>query len=169
VLGPSEGGLGGQDAPDGFPASGRNAYPSGANAFFADVPTPIWIQIRRWMPTPSPSPHFPKPNTMPHPTCTAPPQPPPFVPLLFFRSTRQWKRSKTCHSRDFVRASSGRETKTIIQLMATFTPTKTIERILSRMKTEAQPRLNPSVVKISMEIDQINPKTNETMFLSMEN
>ena len=28
VLGPSEGGLGGQDAPDGFPASGRNAYPS---------------------------------------------------------------------------------------------------------------------------------------------
>ena len=38
MLGPSEGGLGGQDAPDGFPASGRNAYPSGANAFFADVP-----------------------------------------------------------------------------------------------------------------------------------
>jgi len=37
VLGPSEGGLGGQDAPDGFPASGRNAYPSRANAFFADV------------------------------------------------------------------------------------------------------------------------------------
>ena len=37
MLGPSEGGLGGQDAPDGFPASGRNAYPSGANAFFADV------------------------------------------------------------------------------------------------------------------------------------
>jgi len=37
VLGPSEGGLGGQDAPDGFPASGRNAYPSGANACFADV------------------------------------------------------------------------------------------------------------------------------------
>jgi len=36
VLGPSEGGLGGQDAPDGFPASGRNAYPPGANAFFAD-------------------------------------------------------------------------------------------------------------------------------------
>ena len=36
MLGPSEGGLGGQDAPDGFPASGRNAYPSGANAFFAD-------------------------------------------------------------------------------------------------------------------------------------
>jgi len=35
VLGPSEGGLGGQDAPDGFPASGRNAYPPGANAFFA--------------------------------------------------------------------------------------------------------------------------------------
>jgi len=29
--------LGGQDAPGGFPASGRNAYPSGANAFFADV------------------------------------------------------------------------------------------------------------------------------------
>jgi len=37
VLGPSEGGLGGQNAPDGFPASGRNAYPPGANAFFADV------------------------------------------------------------------------------------------------------------------------------------
>jgi len=36
VLGPSEGGLGGQDAPDGFPASGRNAYPPGANTFFAD-------------------------------------------------------------------------------------------------------------------------------------
>ena len=36
MLGPSEGGLGGQDAPDGFPASGLNAYPSGANAFFAD-------------------------------------------------------------------------------------------------------------------------------------
>jgi len=37
MLGPSEGGLGGLDAPDGFPASGRNAYPSGANAFFADA------------------------------------------------------------------------------------------------------------------------------------
>jgi len=37
VLGPSEGGLGGLDAPDGFPASGRNAYPSGANAFFSAV------------------------------------------------------------------------------------------------------------------------------------
>jgi len=37
VLGPSEGGLGGQDAPDGFPGSGRNAYPSGANPFFADA------------------------------------------------------------------------------------------------------------------------------------
>jgi len=36
VLGPSEGGLGGQDASDEFPASGRNAYPSGANTFFAD-------------------------------------------------------------------------------------------------------------------------------------
>jgi len=36
VLGPSEGGLGRQDAPDTFPASGRNAYPSGANPFFAD-------------------------------------------------------------------------------------------------------------------------------------
>jgi len=40
VLGPSEGGPGGQDAPDGFPASGRNAYPSGAKAFFADVNIP---------------------------------------------------------------------------------------------------------------------------------
>jgi len=37
VLRPSERALGGQDAPGGFPASGRNAYPSGANAFFADV------------------------------------------------------------------------------------------------------------------------------------
>jgi len=37
LLGPSEGVLGGQDAPSGFPASGRNAYPSEANAFFADV------------------------------------------------------------------------------------------------------------------------------------
>ena len=37
MLGPSERGLGGQDAPDGFPASGRNAYPPGANAFFADA------------------------------------------------------------------------------------------------------------------------------------
>jgi len=37
VLRPSEGGLGGQDALDGFPPSGRNAYTSGANAFFADV------------------------------------------------------------------------------------------------------------------------------------
>ena len=37
MLGPSEGGLGGQDAPDGFPASGRNAYPPGANTFFPDA------------------------------------------------------------------------------------------------------------------------------------
>ena len=37
LLGPSEGGLGGLDTPDGFPASGRNASPSGAHAFFADV------------------------------------------------------------------------------------------------------------------------------------
>jgi len=37
VLGPSEGGLGGQDVPDGFPPCGRNTYPSGANAFFADA------------------------------------------------------------------------------------------------------------------------------------
>ena len=36
MLGPSEGALGRQDAPGGFPASGRNANPSGANAFFAD-------------------------------------------------------------------------------------------------------------------------------------
>ena len=36
MLGPSEGGLGGQDALDGFPASGRNADPSRANPFFAD-------------------------------------------------------------------------------------------------------------------------------------
>jgi len=36
LLGASEGGLGGQDAAGGFPASGRNAYPSGPNAFFAD-------------------------------------------------------------------------------------------------------------------------------------
>jgi len=33
VLGPSEGGLGGQDGSDGFPASGHNAYPSGENPF----------------------------------------------------------------------------------------------------------------------------------------
>ena len=45
VLGPSEGGLGGQDAPDGFPASGRNAYPPGANTFFADVPKPDILHI----------------------------------------------------------------------------------------------------------------------------
>jgi len=44
VLGPSEGGLGGQDAPDGFPASGRNAYPSGANTFFADVPQRVDVR-----------------------------------------------------------------------------------------------------------------------------
>jgi len=37
LSGPSEGALGGQDAPGGFPASRRNAYPSGANAFFADA------------------------------------------------------------------------------------------------------------------------------------
>jgi len=37
VLGPSEGRLGSQDTPDGFPASGRNAYPPGANAFFDDA------------------------------------------------------------------------------------------------------------------------------------
>ena len=37
VLGPSEGGLGGEDALDGVPASRRNAYPSGAHAFFADA------------------------------------------------------------------------------------------------------------------------------------
>ena len=37
MLGPSEGGVGGPDAQDGFLASGRNAYPSGANAFFADA------------------------------------------------------------------------------------------------------------------------------------
>ena len=37
MLGPSEGGLGRQGAPDGFPASGRNAYLSGANTFFADI------------------------------------------------------------------------------------------------------------------------------------
>ena len=34
---PSECGLGGQDAPEGFPASWSNAYLSGAKAFFADV------------------------------------------------------------------------------------------------------------------------------------
>ena len=51
VLGPSEGGLGGQDAPDRFPASRRNAYPSGANAFFADVyynefeVKPLWWEL----------------------------------------------------------------------------------------------------------------------------
>jgi len=43
VLGPSQGGLGGQDPPDGFPASGRNAFPSGVMAFFADVPRRLII------------------------------------------------------------------------------------------------------------------------------
>ena len=33
VLGPSEGGLGGQDAPDGYPACGPNAYSSGETLF----------------------------------------------------------------------------------------------------------------------------------------
>jgi len=37
VLGHSEGGLGRQDAPGGFPVSGRNAARSGVNAFFADL------------------------------------------------------------------------------------------------------------------------------------
>ena len=37
VLGPSEGALGGQDAPGRFLAYGRNAYPSGAKDFFADA------------------------------------------------------------------------------------------------------------------------------------
>ena len=41
MLEPSEGRLGAQDAPDGFPASGRNAYLSGANTFFADVVSPM--------------------------------------------------------------------------------------------------------------------------------
>jgi len=45
VLGPSEGGLGGQDTPDGFPASGRNAYASGANTFFADVPVLLDLNL----------------------------------------------------------------------------------------------------------------------------
>jgi len=34
VLGPSEGGLGGLDNLEAFPASGCNAYPSGVNVFF---------------------------------------------------------------------------------------------------------------------------------------
>jgi len=37
VLGPAEGGLSGQDAPDGCPAAGRNPYPSGANTLCCDV------------------------------------------------------------------------------------------------------------------------------------
>ena len=45
MLGPSEGGLGGQDAPDGFPASGHNAYLSGANTFFADVDGKCIFQV----------------------------------------------------------------------------------------------------------------------------
>ena len=44
VLGPSAGGLGGQDALDGFPALRRNPYPSGANTFFTDI-----LQERRIM------------------------------------------------------------------------------------------------------------------------
>jgi len=39
VLEPSEGGLGRQDAPNGFPVSRCNAYRSGANTVFADVHT----------------------------------------------------------------------------------------------------------------------------------
>ena len=53
MLGPSEGGLGPLDAPDGFPASGRNAYPSGANPFFADVSPlalPILIVLPNFVP-----------------------------------------------------------------------------------------------------------------------
>ena len=41
MLRPSEGGLGGQEATDGFPASGRNAYLSGSNPFFADASVPV--------------------------------------------------------------------------------------------------------------------------------
>ena len=37
MLGPFEGLVGGQDAPDGFAASGCNADPSGAKTFFADA------------------------------------------------------------------------------------------------------------------------------------
>ena len=37
LLGPSEGALGGQDAPGRFHACGRKAYPSRANAFCADI------------------------------------------------------------------------------------------------------------------------------------
>ena len=37
MLGPSEGGLDGQDAPERFPASGCNAYLSIANTFFPDA------------------------------------------------------------------------------------------------------------------------------------
>ena len=47
MLGPSESGRGGPDAPDGFPASGSNAYPSGANGFFADVYS-MWIILRKY-------------------------------------------------------------------------------------------------------------------------
>ena len=36
-----------QDAPDGFPASGRNAYLSGANTFFADVANSVVLNISR--------------------------------------------------------------------------------------------------------------------------
>jgi len=35
LLRPSQGGLGGLDDLDGFPASGSNPYPSGGNVFFA--------------------------------------------------------------------------------------------------------------------------------------
>ena len=49
MLGPSEGGLGGLDAPDGFPASGRNAYPSGANTFFADVELRQFYCHKLWL------------------------------------------------------------------------------------------------------------------------
>jgi len=48
VQGPSDGGLGGQDALDGFPPSGRNAYTSGANAFFAHVLSGNAINSQHW-------------------------------------------------------------------------------------------------------------------------
>jgi len=43
LLGTSQGGLGGEDGPDRFPASGHNAYPSGVNAFLAVINH--WLRI----------------------------------------------------------------------------------------------------------------------------
>jgi len=45
VLGSCEGGLGGHDALDRFPAFGRNACQSGPNAFFADEVSELYLAL----------------------------------------------------------------------------------------------------------------------------